>query len=122
MRDVAGNPLAGDVGWSFTTVLADTTPPTVTGVTPADAAAGVSTATALTATFSEAINPATLTTTTFVLRNPANVLVSATVTYNAGTRVGNPYPTDRAGSIDDLHGDRITPAAPASGTAPAIRW
>src|SRR6478752_8481139 len=66
VADVAGNRLAADVTWTFTTAAAvDNTPPTVTGFTPANNATNQSTATAPTATFSEAINPATLTTTTF---------------------------------------------------------
>src|SRR5439155_23031343 len=56
-------------------------------------ASGISAATAVTATFSEAINAATLTTSTFVLRNPANAVVTATVSYNATTRVGTLRPS-----------------------------
>jgi hypothetical protein len=40
----------------------------------------------VTATFSEAIDTATLTTSTFVLRNPASTAVPATIGYDAGTR------------------------------------
>jgi len=62
-------------------------------MTPARAATGVSATTAVTATFSEPINPATLTASTFVLRNPANAVVSAAVSYNAATRVGTLTPS-----------------------------
>jgi methionine-rich copper-binding protein CopC len=93
VKDLAGNALASNVVWSFT-VLADTTPPTVTSVTPVNGATGVSAATAVTATFSEAINAATLTSTgNFVLRDPANVVVPGTVSYNASTRVGTLAPS-----------------------------
>jgi hypothetical protein len=91
VKDLAGNPLANTVVWSFTT--ADTTPPTVASVTPANGASGIGTANVVTATFSEAINAATLTTSTFVLRNPANVVVAATVSYNTSTRVGTLTPS-----------------------------
>jgi hypothetical protein len=47
----------------------------------------------VTATFSEPISAATLTTSTFVLRNPANAVVAATVSYNAVTRVGTLAPS-----------------------------
>ena len=47
----------------------------------------------MTATFSEAINAATLTTSTFVLRNPASTVVPATVSYNAATRVATLAPS-----------------------------
>ena len=45
----------------------DTTPPTITGSTPAPGATGVAVGASPTATFSEAMNPATLTTSTFTL-------------------------------------------------------
>jgi hypothetical protein len=93
VKDVAGNALASNLVWSFTTVVVDTTPPTVIGMTPASGASGVSTATAVTATFSEPINAATLTASTFVLRNPANAVVTAAISYNAGTRVGTLTPS-----------------------------
>jgi hypothetical protein len=72
---------------------ADITPPTVTGVTPVNGATGVSRSTPVTATFSEAIGAATLTTGTFVLRNPANAVVAGTVSYNGASRVGTLTPT-----------------------------
>jgi hypothetical protein len=71
----------------FNTTAPDTTPPTVTSAAPADGATGVSTTAMVTATFSEAMNASTITTGTFVLRNPSNAVVAATVTYNATTRV-----------------------------------
>jgi hypothetical protein len=79
--------------WSFTTVVVDTTAPTVTSMTPARAATGVSATSAVTATFSKPINAATLTASAFVLRNPANAVVSAAVSYNAATRVGTLTPS-----------------------------
>jgi hypothetical protein len=91
VKDLAGNPLATTVVWSFTT--GDTTPPVVTSVTPANGASGLSALNVVTATFSEAIAAATLTTSTFVLRNPANVMVTATVSYNTSTRVGTLTPS-----------------------------
>jgi hypothetical protein len=93
VKDLAGNPLASNAVWSFTTAVPDTTAPTVTSVTPVNNATGVSSGTAVTATFSEAINEATFTSATFVLRDPANVVVPATVSYNAATRVGTLVPS-----------------------------
>ena len=61
---------------AFTTSTGpDTTPPTVTARNPAPGASGVATGTAVTATFSEAIDAATLSATTFELRNASNALV-----------------------------------------------
>jgi hypothetical protein len=68
VQDSAGNPLAGTFTWNFTTSpVPDTTPPTVSAISPADAASGVALNTAVSATFSEAMTNATLTNTTFIL-------------------------------------------------------
>src|SRR6185295_9541410 len=71
---------------------ADTTAPTVLSKTPAAGAPGVSTATTVTATFSEAIAAATVNTTTFELRNAANTLVASTVTYDVASRTATLRP------------------------------
>ena len=61
---------------------ADSTPPTVTARTPASGATGVSISAAPTATFSEAVQAATI---SFTLKNAANTNIPGTVAYNAGT-------------------------------------
>ena len=86
VKDAAGNALASDYSWSFTTVAADITPPTVTSVTPVNGATGVSVSTTVSAIFNEAMNAATINSSTIELRNASNTLVTATVSYNAGTR------------------------------------
>lgn len=64
--DLAGNPLGAIFTSSFTTGSAtDTTGPTVTTFIPANAATGVSRQTTIAVTFSEPINPISLTSTTF---------------------------------------------------------
>jgi len=65
-----------------TTTGPDTTPPSVTTVSPANGASGVSPSTAVSVTFSEPINSATITGSTFQLSGPGSTLVSASVTYN----------------------------------------
>src|SRR5205823_1510165 len=62
VKDLAGNALANDRTWSFTTAAVDTTPPTITGVTPSNGATGVATTSSVTATFSEAMTAATINT------------------------------------------------------------
>ena len=52
-----------------TTVPPDTTPPTVSGKSPASGATGVPTGTTVQATFSEAMNAATISTSSFTLRD-----------------------------------------------------
>ncbi|MBD2210844.1 Ig-like domain-containing protein [Nostoc linckia FACHB-104] len=92
VKDLAGNVLAADYTWSFTTV-GDTTPPTVSSTTPSNNATGVSTSPSITAIFSEAINSTTINTTNFELRNSANTLIPATVTYNATNRTATLVPS-----------------------------
>ena len=91
VKDVAGNPLADPVTWSFTTI--DSTAPTVTAIVPANNATNISSATTVRATFSEAMDSATVNTSTFELRDPANVLVPAAVSYDAATRIATLTPT-----------------------------
>ena len=64
----------------------DTTPPTITGRTPANGASGVATGTDVTATFNEPMDAATINATNVELRDPGNALVPATVTYNPANR------------------------------------
>ena len=63
----------------------DTIAPTVTEITPTNGASDVGAGAGVTATFSEAMDPATLSSQTFELRDD-NGLVSASVSYNAGSR------------------------------------
>src|ERR1700731_515920 len=61
------------------------TPPTVASVAPAAGAVGVCSSTVVTATFSTAMNPSSLTTTTFTLTGPGTTPVAGAVTYAAST-------------------------------------
>ena len=86
VKDTAGNALAADSTWTFTTV-ADTTAPTVSSIAPASGSTGVSRSTTVRATFNEDMNASTINTTTFILvRNSTGVEVTATVTYSPTTR------------------------------------
>jgi hypothetical protein len=64
----------------------DTTRPTVTGRLPTPDAQGVAPASNVSASFSEAMEAASITTTTVQLRDPAGDLVSAAVSYDASSR------------------------------------
>jgi methionine-rich copper-binding protein CopC len=67
VKDLAGNAAVSHT-WGFTTgTTTDTTAPTVSSTDPADTATGVLTNRNITATFSEAIDPATVTAATFTL-------------------------------------------------------
>jgi hypothetical protein len=97
----------------------DTTPPTVTGRSPAAGATGVARATNVTATFSEPIDQATI---LFELRGAGGALVPvAAVTYDAPTRTAtlNPMSDLAAGTAHSVTVNARDPAgnpmaAPAS--------
>ena len=65
--------------WSFTTI---TPPPTVVSTTPANGAANVPIGQVLSATFSGAMNPATISATTFTLTATGGSAVAGTITYS----------------------------------------
>ncbi|BAZ49412.1 Ig domain protein group 1 domain protein [Nostoc sp. NIES-4103] len=83
----------GDTGSYIATYIQDTTPPTVTTTTPSSNATGVSTVTTITATFSEAINPTSINSSSLELRNQGNTLITANVTYDEATRTATLTPT-----------------------------
>ncbi len=65
--------------------VADATAPTVSSTQPANNATNVATSTAAAATFSEPLNPTSVTTTTFTLRITGGATVSGAVTYSGST-------------------------------------
>ncbi len=93
VKDVAGNALAGTNSWTFTTAAADTTAPTITARTPAAGSTGVSRTTPVTVTFSEAMDAASISTSSIELRTPGGSLVTSTVSYNASTFVATLTPS-----------------------------
>src|SRR3989449_466582 len=107
-------PICADSLWSFTTDVA----PTVTAQAPAPGATGVPLNTTVTATFSKAMNAASITTATFRLRAAGSTAdVPATVTVNAAGTLATLTPTSPLGAGDrksvvegksvDLGGRRI---------------
>lgn len=88
--DVYGIALAANYVWSFTTGANPCAPPTVISETPVAGAVGVCPNTVVTATFSEAMNPSTITTTTFTLTGPGTTSVTGVVTATASTATFTP--------------------------------
>ena len=111
-KDTFGNALATDFVWSFTTGATTCLngPPTVTSVNPPDGANGTCPNTVVVATFSEAMNPSTINTTTFTLRAPGNVAVAGTVTYDAPGHVATFTPTNPL-ALSTLYTATITTGA-----------
>jgi hypothetical protein len=122
VKDLAGNAMASNCtncNWSFTTGLSiDTTHPTVTATTPLDTATDVALNGVVTATFSEYMNPSTISPTTFTLSNGATN-VPGTVTYSGTTATFIPssnltysatYTATITSGVTDLEGNNlITP-------------
>ena len=133
VQDSTGIPLGANFVWSFVTVpLADTTRPSVVLTVPAADALAVPTNTLITATFSEAMAPATVTAGNFTVTNTTlGTAVAGTVSYAAGARTatftpttpatlaaGNLFTATLTGAVTDLAGNGLagnTAVAPAAG-------
>jgi hypothetical protein len=129
IADSAGNPLA-PVSWSFSTAapLPDTTPPTVIARNPASGAGNVAPATTVMATFSEAMDAATISAASVSLTGPAAAGVAAVVSYDAASRTvtltpganlsfSSTYMARLSGAIKDLAGNPLAPVSWSFSTA-----
>jgi hypothetical protein len=74
------------------TAAPDTTAPRVVIVTPPSGASGISPATDVKVTFSEAMSDTTINTSTFELRRSDNTVVAVTLSYDASTRTASVRP------------------------------
>ncbi|MFB3819491.1 MAG: N,N-dimethylformamidase beta subunit family domain-containing protein, partial [Candidatus Methylomirabilales bacterium] len=95
---------------------ADTTAPTITGRTPAPNATGVAVGTAMTATFSEAMDPATISGSTVTLQGPGGAAVAASVSYSASTLTATLTPSSPL-----LAGTTYTAAVLGGTTDPRVK-
>ena len=94
VTDLAGNALVANRVWTFTTgTTADAIAPTVSSTNPADTASGVAINGNTTATFSEAMDPATIIGTTFTMTGPGLTPVSGTVTSSGSVATFTPANT-----------------------------
>ena len=91
-QNLAGTGLANNYVWTFTTVAAVVVPPQIVSTLPANAAINVPLTQAVSATFTEAMNPLTITNATFQLTQGGNA-VAATLSYNALTFTATLTPT-----------------------------
>jgi len=85
-KDNAGVGLAANFVWTFMTAP----PPTVVSTIPANAAPAVAVNTIISATFSEAMDPATITGATFKVTGPGVTPVAGAVTYSGTTATFTP--------------------------------
>jgi hypothetical protein len=106
VTDLAGNALAGNAAvapgagnhvWTFTTgSTSDLVAPTVISIAPADASTGICLTRSVTAGFSEAVDPSTVTPATFTVTDNG-VAVPGNVSYDAANRLASFVPTAAAG-------------------------
>ena len=111
--DTFGNALASDFVWTFTTGTTTclSGPPVVISVTPPDLSSGICPDTVVVATFSEAMNPATINSTTFLLA-AGSTAVAGAVTYDAPSHVATFTPTNPPGlALSTLYTATITTGA-----------
>ena len=90
-KDMAGNAIATNYTFSFVTVgtVPDTTPPVVNTTDPSNNATGVAANKLIKLTFSEAMNPLTITTSTFTLMQ-GTTAVAGSVSYSANIATFTP--------------------------------
>ena len=87
-KDLAGNPFAVVFTWIFTTGSGpDGTAPAVISTTPADGASMVAPNAGINATFSKAMNPATLNPATFRLEGPGPTSIAGKITYDVTNQI-----------------------------------
>jgi len=100
-KDAAGNAIAANYTWSFTTataVVVDTTAPTVLTIVPASGAASIALNSKVTAAFSEAMTASTISATTFTVKQGATA-VAGTVAYSGTTATFTPTSALVAGLV-----------------------
>jgi hypothetical protein len=116
-KDVAGNGLAANSVWGFTTGPApDTTVPTVSSTVPADSAINVAVSQTIAATFSKAMNPSTITASTFTLTGPG-APVTGVVAYDVLSHIATLAPSSALAPSTIYTGTITTGAQDLAGNA-----
>ena len=93
-KDLAGNAMTSNFVFTFTTGgAADNTAPTVVSTIPLDLATGVATNSVITATFSETMDPLTISTATYKVTGPGLTPVIGTVVYAVGSKTATFTPS-----------------------------
>ena len=109
--DLFGHALASNFVWTFTTgnAACQSGPPTVISVAPPSGSNGICPNTVVVATFSEAMNPSTINTTTFTLTGSGGS-VTGLVTYDAPSRAATFAPSSSL-ALSTLYTATITTGA-----------
>jgi hypothetical protein len=115
--DTFGNALASNFVWTLRTTTTACAGPTVISVAPTAGATGICPNTLVTATFSQAMQSSTISTTTFTLTGPGLTAVPGTVTYVASSDVATFIPNNPL-ALGTLYTATITTGAQDLGGAP----
>ncbi|HBD94500.1 MAG TPA: hypothetical protein DC057_10065 [Spirochaetia bacterium] len=119
-KDLAGNGLAVNKVWTFTTsVAADTTAPGVLSVFPVDSSTNVAINTLVTATFNEPMNSATIIATNFTVK-AGTTAVTGSVTYDSVNKVATFTPASNLASSTVYTATVTTGAKDLAGNGLAI--
>ncbi|MGC2398139.1 MAG: Ig-like domain-containing protein [Acidobacteriaceae bacterium] len=110
VQDTFGNALASKFAWSFTTSVTACAPPTVISKAPPIGSSGICPNTLVTATFTEAMQPSTINSTTFTLTGPGSTPVAGAVAYVVSSDVATFTPTNPL-ALDTLYTATITTGA-----------
>lgn len=117
--DLSGNQLAANYVWTFTTgTTLNTTKPVIVSTVPINGATGVALNQAVSATFSKAMNPLTITTATFTLTPSSGPALTGTVSYDsvnfiatftpsASLTTGGSYTANITSGATDLSGNAL---------------
>jgi hypothetical protein len=136
-EDLAGNGIATNFIWNFTTgATIDATPPVVASTVPQNGASSVALTATVSAVFSEALDPLTISTSTFLLKRGATA-VAGSVSYSGNTAVFTPsaallnnteYTATLTTAVTDLSGNILiqpkvwtfTTVSSTDGVAPVV--
>lgn len=130
VQDKAGIQMSSDLNWSFTTT--DVTGPVAGIVSPMDGAEDVPLGEVVVVEFNTAINPATLTSSTFMVQS-GNLAVEGLITYDAithqatfepvgGLKHSSTYTITLTTGIQDTNGNPLHAAVTADFTTANIAW
>ncbi len=121
-KDLAGNALANNFTWTFMPVQppADTTAPTVISVSPLNAATDLAPNATLSVTFSNAMDPSTMTSATFtVVTGSSSTPVQGTVGYDVVNKIVTFTPVSNLPAATTFIATITTGAKAVTGTAMA---
>ena len=119
VKDMAGNALASNYTFSFTTTSApDLTPPTITSTDPVNGATGVATNKAIAVNFSKTMTASTISSSTFTLKQGSTAIAGtvaysgtiATFTPTSALIAGTVYTASISTGVKDLSGNALKAA------------